>query len=106
MPEANLPPPRHSTSLEKWPRAEQNLFDKRCEMVFLSAVENENHDDFNSEAFAGGWTHVHLAAQLLRFWRRGWERIRKRNRFSRNPRLPVNRGFSVCGTKPMTKGTT
>jgi hypothetical protein len=29
-----------------------------------------------------------------------WEAIDKnRNRFTRNPRLPVNRGFSVCWTK-------
>jgi hypothetical protein len=31
-------------------------------MVFLSGVENENHDGFNSEAPASRWAHVHLAA--------------------------------------------
>jgi hypothetical protein len=48
--------------LEKRLRPEQKPFDKRPKMVFLSGVENENHDGFNSEAFAGCWTHVHLAA--------------------------------------------
>jgi hypothetical protein len=71
MPEANLPPPRHSTSFQNQHLPGQKLFDKRSKMVSLSAVEYENHDGFNSEAYAGRWSHVHLAAQLLWFWRRG-----------------------------------
>jgi hypothetical protein len=71
MPEVNLPPPCYSTSLENRHLPAQKLFDKRSEMVFLSAEQNENHDGFNAEAYARRWSHFHLAAQLLWFGRRG-----------------------------------
>jgi hypothetical protein len=62
MPEANLPPLSQPTSLEKQDLPCQKLFDKHPKMVFLSAVENENHVCSNAEARAGQGLHVHLAA--------------------------------------------
>jgi hypothetical protein len=43
-------------------------FDKRVEIVFLFTGLNEKHVCKNTDARAGQWTYVHLAARLPSFW--------------------------------------